>query len=71
MSKQIAVMLGTLIGVILVWTVILALPVQLLWNWLMPKIFGLTTITFWEALGLVLLSNLLIKSHKVNDSNKK
>lgn len=30
-----------------------------LWNWLMPVIFGLTTITFWQALGLFILGRLL------------
>jgi hypothetical protein len=30
-----------------------------LWNWLMPTIFGLTTITFWQALGLVVLGKIL------------
>jgi hypothetical protein len=33
--------------------------VELLWNWLMPPIFGLTAITFWQALGLLALSWLL------------
>ena len=27
-----------------------------LWNWLMPSIFGLHTITYWQALGLLGLS---------------
>jgi len=36
--------------------------VMLLWNWLMPDIFGLGTITYWQAWGLVLLSHLLIKA---------
>jgi hypothetical protein len=31
-----------------------------LWNWLMPAIFGLTTITFLQALGLVVLSKILL-----------
>ena len=31
-----------------------------LWNALMPEIFGLPTIGFWQALGLFLLSRLLI-----------
>jgi hypothetical protein len=26
-----------------------------LWNWLMPAIFGLHAITYWQALGLMLL----------------
>ncbi len=30
-----------------------------LWNWLMPSIFGLTTVTFWQALGLLALSRIL------------
>ena len=30
-----------------------------LWNWLMPTIFGLTAITFWQAVGLLALSWLL------------
>jgi hypothetical protein len=30
-----------------------------LWNWLMPAIFGLTPITFLQALGLVILSKIL------------
>lgn len=30
-----------------------------LWNWLMPPLFGLGTITFWQALGLFLLGRIL------------
>jgi hypothetical protein len=30
-----------------------------LWNWLVPSIFGLRSINFWEALGLLGLSWLL------------
>lgn len=43
-----------------------ALPVWLLWNWLMPTIFGLTKITFLQALGLGFLSSMLFKSSHVN-----
>lgn len=35
--------------------------VMLLWNWLMPSVFGLKTITYWQAWGLVLLAHILIK----------
>ena len=31
-----------------------------LWNWLMPAIFGLKTISFVQALGLVVLSKILL-----------
>lgn len=30
-----------------------------LWNWLMPTIFGLPSITFWQAVGLLSLSWIL------------
>ncbi|MCX7030518.1 MAG: hypothetical protein NTU62_10420 [Spirochaetes bacterium] len=33
--------------------------VQLLWNWLMPGIFGLATIGYWQAFGLVILGKLI------------
>ena len=35
--------------------------VMLLWNWLMPAIFRLPTISYWQGWGLVLLSHILIK----------
>lgn len=37
-----------------------AVVVKLLWNWLMPVIFGLGTITFMQAFGLILLARLLV-----------
>lgn len=33
--------------------------VMSLWNWLAPVVFGLRTITFWQALGILILSKLL------------
>lgn len=36
--------------------------VQLLWNWLMPAIFGLGTIGYWQAFGLVILGKLIFGS---------
>lgn len=32
---------------------------QFLWNHLMPEIFGLKSISYWQALGLFVLSKLL------------
>jgi hypothetical protein len=31
-----------------------------LWNWLMPVLFHLPEITFWQTIGLMILSRLLI-----------
>jgi hypothetical protein len=33
--------------------------VKILWNWLMPAIFGVGTITYWQAFGIVVLAKLL------------
>jgi len=33
--------------------------VKALWNWLMPALFGWHVITFWQALGILVLSKIL------------
>ena len=33
--------------------------VMLLWNGLLPAIFGITAINFWQALGILVLSKIL------------
>lgn len=38
---------------------VLGFVVMALWNWLMPAIFGLHTITYWQAYGLLILSKIL------------
>lgn len=35
-----------------------------LWNWLMPDLFGIKTITFFQGVGLVILSKILFGSLK-------
>ena len=32
---------------------------MLLWNWLMPAIFGLVTISYWQAVGIIILAKFL------------
>jgi len=54
--------LFAIIGIVGVVALILGLPLMLLWNWLMPQIFGLTEITFWQAVGLNFLSSILFKT---------
>ena len=51
------------IGVLLVVVILFGGPLMLLWNWLMPTIFALPTITFWQACGLQLMAALLFKSN--------
>jgi len=33
--------------------------VMSLWNWLMPALFGWHVITYWQALGILILSKIL------------
>jgi hypothetical protein len=38
----------------------LSFVVMSLWNWLIPSLFGLRAITFWQAMGLLILSKVLL-----------
>lgn len=42
-----------------VFALVFGIVVKLLWNWLMPAIFGLGEISYWQAFGLVILAKLL------------
>lgn len=64
--------LAILFGFVIMW----------LWNWLMPLLFGLTVITYWQGVGLFILAKLLFGSmgrggggkhsnkHKCDESQK-
>lgn len=62
MEKIIAT-ISVVILTIIVIGLFATLPVMWLWNWLMPELFNFVEITFWQALGLVILSSLLFKSN--------
>jgi len=47
--------------------VIMAYPVKWLWNWLVPGIFGLRTLSALEAWGLTLLLQLLLPKGRTSD----
>jgi hypothetical protein len=55
--------LFTFAGIIGILAIILGLPVMLLWNWLIPSIFGLTKITLWQAIGINILCTILFGNH--------
>lgn len=56
-SKGHFIVKGILFGVIA--AIALTFATLLLWNWLMPLLFGLKLITFWQALGLLVLSKII------------
>ena len=51
------------VGLLFLYALILAFPTMILWNWLMPKLFGLTQIDIFQAIGLNFLSGILLKSN--------
>ena len=53
--------IATFLGLIAIIIVILGYPVMLLWNWLIPELFGLSEITFWQAIGLNILCTILFR----------
>ena len=40
---------------------VLSLILMLLWNWLVPLLFGLIQITYWQAVGIKMISAILFK----------
>jgi hypothetical protein len=41
-----------------------------LWNWLVPPLFGWRQVTFWQALGLLLLCRILFGGFGGGSSNR-
>jgi hypothetical protein len=54
-----------LLAMLLVGLPLFGLAVLYLWNGLMPAIFGLRAITFWQALGLMALSWILFRGPRM------
>lgn len=44
--------------------------VKLLWNWLLPPLFHWREITFWQALGLLVLCRILFGGHGMMGSGR-
>lgn len=50
---------------------VFGLLVMSLWNWLMPELFGVRPITFWQAWGLLILSRILFGSFGGNRHDRR
>jgi len=44
--------------------------VMLLWNWIMPAISPLSSITYWQAMGLLVLSRILFGGCKFRQHHR-
>ena len=72
-KKAIALIMAIIVTMVMVivTSLIAAIPVYFLWNWLIPDIFGLTTINFIQTVGLGFLVKLLLPSSSTVEKNKK
>jgi hypothetical protein len=51
------------IGLLILSALLLAIPTMLLWNVLLPNLFGTPQISLYEAVGINILSGILFKSN--------
>jgi hypothetical protein len=53
------------IGMAIVAFFVFVLIFRWIWNGVVPNVFGLKTITFWQALGILILASILFGGHRV------
>jgi hypothetical protein len=66
------ILMGIVFGVVGIGFLFLCgLIVMLLWNWLMPDIFGLKRLTYWQAWGLLILCHILFKGFGMGNGGRR
>jgi hypothetical protein len=69
-SLPVKILVGIGFGILGVgFLALFGLLVMALWNWLMPEIFGIKRVDFWQACGLLLLASILFKGFHFKDEN--
>ena len=67
--------LGKMLGIglfVVIAIIVFPAVTMLLWNWLIPTLFSGPVITYWQALGLILLSKILFSGgHGGHRSDKR
>lgn len=67
LGKMVMALVGFL-AIVAVGALLTGFPLMWLWNWLMPMLFGLKVLTFWQAWGVSVLCSILFKSSTTNKS---
>ena len=67
-AKVTALVLMGIIGAAIL-AIVFGLVIQWLWNQVMPDIFGLPEISYWQAVGIVVLSHILFGGHHHGSSH--
>lgn len=55
-TKAFKILFMIIFGILMIF--LMGFVVMWLWNWLMPDIFGLTTIGYWQAFGILALAKI-------------
>lgn len=73
-EKNMAMKVVKIIGMVILGiavSILLGFVIMWLWNWLMPSIFGLGSITYWQAVGIFILAKIIFGGISgSSDSNK-
>lgn len=65
--------LGIVFGlaiVLVVGTLVDGWALSKIWNWFMPAIFGLTSLTLWQAMGVSLVFEMFSRNNKKKSESK-
>jgi hypothetical protein len=57
--KNTLLVIAITVGIAIIIGMIIAVPIWLLWNWIMVSIFGLPELTFLQTYGLFVLLSLI------------
>lgn len=58
-GKGVGVMIGLMLAAV-GFIILFTYPTMWLWNWLMPVVFGLPILTFWQTFGLMVLLKVML-----------
>jgi succinate dehydrogenase hydrophobic anchor subunit len=53
------------VAIVLVSFVVFVLVFRWIWNRTVPAVFGLKEITFWQAVGILILASILTGGHRI------
>lgn len=53
------------IGIAVVGFFVFVLVFRWIWNAVVPEVFGFKSITFWQAVGILVLASILFGGHRV------
>jgi hypothetical protein len=59
--KDFLTTIATVIGAFLLVAILMGFPLMVLWNLLMPQLFNLPEIGFWQAVGLNFMCSIMFK----------